>query len=71
MESLLILLAFFIIGGGITTAIVMTHEIKKHRPIKTASNANQYIQASDTQITKKEDTFLKPNSTRIKIQSSK
>jgi hypothetical protein len=65
-----IILAFFFIGGGIITAIVMALEIKKHRPVKAASCADYYIEASGTEMSHTEDTFLRTHTTRVKVASS-
>jgi hypothetical protein len=70
MDNILILVAFFFGGGGVITGIVMYIEIKKHRPVKAASDANLYIEAGETQMTTAEDTFLRTHTTRVKVASS-
>ena len=66
----LFLVWFFIIGGAIITAIVMSKEIKKHRPVKMATNADIYIDAGETHMITTEDTFLRTHTTRVKVSSS-
>jgi hypothetical protein len=69
--DIFIAILFFFGGGGVITGIVMAVEIKKHRPVKSATNADQYLVAGETQITNTEDTFLRTHTTRVKVASSK
>ena len=64
------LIMFFVIGGGIITGIAIFVEIGKHRPVRSATNADFYIDAGETQMTDKNDTFLRSKSTRVKVASS-
>ena len=66
---LLIMVLFFIIGGGAITAVVMYMEIKKHRPVKAAVDADRYIVSGETRMTTTEDTFLRTHTDRIKVTS--
>ena len=70
MDLPILLILFFVIGGGLITGIVMHLEIKKHRPVKTATDADAYVNASETQMTVTEDTFLRTRTTKVKVQSS-
>jgi len=70
-ELITILILSFVIGGLIVTAIAMTIEIKKHRPVKTATNADHYIDKGETEMRVKEDSFLRTRTTRVKVASNK
>ncbi|MCL1806253.1 MAG: hypothetical protein FWG31_00950 [Oscillospiraceae bacterium] len=61
---------FFLVGGGGITAIVMVLEVKKHRPVKMAADADMYIKAGETQMTVVEDAFLRTHTTKVKVASS-
>ena len=66
----ILLLTFFLVGGGIITGIVMYIEVKKHRPVKAATDADIYVNASETQMTNTEDTFMRTHTTRVRVASS-
>ena len=68
-EDILTIILFFLLGGGGITASVMFIEIKKHRPVKEASNADLYIREGETQMTTTEDTFLRTHTTKTKVAS--
>ena len=71
MDNIIVLLiSFFLVGGGLITGIVMYLEIKKHRPVKAATDADIYVNASETQMTTTEDSFLRTHTTRVKVASS-
>jgi hypothetical protein len=70
MELITLLLAFFLIGGIVITAIVMSREIRKHRPVKAAKCADYYIVDNEARMTATEDAFLRTHSTRVKVSSS-
>ena len=70
MELITLLLAFFIIGGVIITAVILTAEIKKHRPVKPAKCADLYIAAGEARMTVKEDSFLRTHTVRVRISSN-
>jgi predicted neutral ceramidase superfamily lipid hydrolase len=70
-DIILTMLAFFFIGGGIISAIILTVEYKKHRPVKAAACADDYITAEETQMTVTEDSFLRTHTTRVKVAASK
>ena len=67
MDIVAVIILFFVIGGGIITGIVMHLEIKKHRPVKMAADADAYVNASETQMTVSEDTFLRTRTTRVRV----
>ena len=67
MELIYLLLAFFFIGGGAITTIIMFVEIKKHRPVKMASNADLYVMADKAHMTVSEDTFLRTHTITNKV----
>ncbi|MCL2003340.1 MAG: hypothetical protein FWG72_04960 [Oscillospiraceae bacterium] len=66
----MLFLALFFFGGGIIAAIVLTVEYKKHRPVKAASCADDYIVAGEARMTVAEDSFLRTHTTRVKVASS-
>ena len=68
--DIILMLLFFIIGGGIITAIAMAMEIKKHRPVKKAADADWYIVPGEEHMTRTEDTFLRTHTTQTKVASS-
>ena len=70
MDLFVLMLIFFLIGGIIVTAILMAVEIKKHRPVKAATNADMYIIAGEAQMTVREDTFLRTHTVKTKVSSS-
>ncbi|MDR0325813.1 MAG: hypothetical protein LBI19_06955 [Oscillospiraceae bacterium] len=70
IEDILTVVLFFFIGGGGITASAMFMEIKKHRPVKAASDADWYIKADETMMTTAEDAFLRTHTTKIKVASS-
>jgi hypothetical protein len=70
MDIVLLLVLFFVIGGGIITGLVMASEIKKHRPVASATDAHEYIVPGKCEMTVSEDTFLRTNVQRIRIKSS-
>ena len=70
MDLPLLLIMFFIIGGGAITGVIMHLEIKKHRPVKAATDADAYVNTSETQMSVSEDTFLRTRTTRVKVASS-
>ena len=65
-----LMIAFFVIGGIVITVIVMSNEIKKHRPIKAAKCADYYVVDNEVRMTATEDVFLRTHTTRVKIRSS-
>ena len=67
---ILMLALFFVIGGGLITAIIMMIEVRKHRPVKMATDASHYIDMGETQMTVSNDSFLRTHSTRVKVSSS-
>ncbi|MCL2201890.1 MAG: hypothetical protein FWB75_07980 [Oscillospiraceae bacterium] len=70
MDLVLLLILFFIIGGGIITGLVMASEIKKHRPVRAATDAHKYIVPGKCKMSVSDDTFLRTRVQRIKIKSS-
>ncbi|MDR0294345.1 MAG: TPM domain-containing protein [Oscillospiraceae bacterium] len=68
--TVLVTALFFIIGGGVTTAVVMAKEMKKHRPVKMAADADWYIAGGEAQMDAAEDTFLRTHTARVKVASS-
>jgi len=68
---ILTLVLFFIIGGGLITLGVMLAEVAKHRPVKSASDADFYIVEGETKMTATDDTFLRTHTTQTKVASSK
>ena len=69
MELITLLLAFFIIGGIIITAIILATEIRKHRPVKPAKCADIYIADGEARMTVKEDNFLRTHTVSVRIAS--
>ena len=70
MDDILLMLMFFFFGGGGITVVVLIKEYKKHRPVKTAADADWYIVPGEARMTTTEDTFLRTHTTRIKVSSS-
>lgn len=70
MEYLGIILAFFFGGGGIITVFVMVGEYRKHRPVRAAVCADYYKVDDETKMASAEDTFLRTQTTRVKVSSS-
>jgi len=70
MDLITLMILFFVIGGVIITAVVMAMEIKKHRPVKAATDADKYIVRDETEMAVMEDTFLRTRTTRRKVASS-
>ena len=67
MNPVLIAILFFIIGGVIISVIATSAEIKKHRPVKTATDAQQYIVPGEAEMTVLQDNFLRTNIQRRRI----
>ena len=57
-----------VIGGAGLCAAVMVIEIKKHRPVKAATDADAYIVGGSVRITSSEDTFIRTNTRTVKLQ---
>ena len=62
--------AGFAVGGIGLAAGVVTMEYKKHRPVRTATNADAYVNAGEASMDVETDTFLRTNTTRTKVASS-
>ena len=69
-ELIVMIAVFFVAGGGIVTGIIMGIEVRKHRPVKSAANADHYIVMDETQMKNTEDTFLRTHTTKVKVASS-
>ena len=70
MNLFLLMAMFFFFGGGVVTVIVMVLQVKKHRPVKMAENADQYVVPAETKMTNTTDLFLRTRTTRVKVSSS-
>jgi len=70
MDIIVLLASFFFIGGGVITAIIMSVEIKKHRPVKSASDADMYLVSDETEMRVMEDSFLRTHTTRRYVGSN-
>ena len=70
MDLVSLMIAFFVIGGIVITVIVMSYEIKKHRPIRAAKCADYYVVDDEARMTATEDVFLRTHTTRVKVSSS-
>jgi uncharacterized membrane protein YgcG len=68
-EYVIIGFIFFMVGGSLITVGVVLLEVKKHRPVKLATDANKYVE--NATMNKTEDTFLRTHSTRVKVSSGK
>jgi hypothetical protein len=71
MELITLLVVFFAAGGFIAAGIAMAVEVKKHRPVKAAANADGYVVAEDTKFTATDDTFLRTHTAKVKVSSGK
>jgi len=67
---ILMLVLFFVIGGGIITGIVIAVQIAKHRPARIATSADRYIVEGGANMAVIEDSFLRTHTTRVKVSSS-
>ena len=67
MNIVVVMILFFIIGGGIIAAIAVSSEIKKHRPVKAATEAQQYIVPGEAEMTVATDTFLRTELQRRRV----
>jgi len=70
VDSIPLMLILFFAVGLIATLIAVTTEVKKHRPVKTASSADKYITPGNAQMSVKEDVFLKTQTVKTKVASS-
>ncbi|MCL2503515.1 MAG: hypothetical protein FWE94_02755 [Coriobacteriia bacterium] len=61
---------WFFAGGSAVTLIVMLIEVKKHRPVQLATNADRYISEGGVHMTAAEDVFLRTQSKTVKVSSS-
>jgi len=69
MELLPFVIIFFAAGGAIFSLIATIVQVKRHRPVKIAANANIYMTAAGVQMDSKEDSFLRTHTVRIKVSS--
>ena len=67
MDPILVVILFFILGGIFISAIMTSIEIKKHRPVEKATEANQYIVPGEAIMSEASDTFLRTNVQRRRI----
>ena len=70
ISTALLVILFFVIGGGIITGIAMYLQVKKHRPLKMATDADLYVVMEETQFSRVEDSLLRTHTTRTKVSSS-
>jgi uncharacterized membrane protein YgcG len=52
-------------GGGLTFI-----ELKKHKPVAKATNADEYIVEDGIKFSRKEDAYIRSTETRVKIEKS-
>ena len=64
------LVLWFFAGGSVVTLVVMLIEVKKHRPVQLATNADRYISEGGVHMTAAEDVFLRTQSKTVKVSSS-
>ena len=60
----------FLIGGIGAAALYATMELKKHRPVKMAVDADVYIVKGEGKMDVQTDTFVRTHTTRVRIQSN-
>ena len=70
MDIVTLMVLFFIIGGLIITAIVMAIEIAKHRPVRMARSADNYLVKDEVKMKETTDSFLRTHTTKTKVSSS-
>lgn len=64
------MILWFFIGGGICTVVIMLMEVKKHRQVKIATNADSYITDGEANMSVVDDSFLRTHTTKTKVSSS-
>ena len=59
-----------IIGGIILASILTLMEVQKHKPVRKARNADQYIKEGDAIMSVVEDKLLSSNEVKTKLNTS-
>jgi uncharacterized protein len=68
-QAIFLIICIALLGGLLTALIGSSIVIRKHRPVKSAAQANSVVPVSDMKMAVQDDVFLRTFTTKTRIQT--